>query len=63
MKPLLFILIITAVSLLISRHFSVEGTWFSYYIGGIAGIVVSGISLEIWNRRRRKLEEIASRVR
>lgn len=63
MKPLLFILIVTGLSLFISRHFSVEGTWFNYYIGVIVGFVVSGILLDIWNRRRRKLEESGTRVR
>lgn len=63
MKPLLFILIVTGFSLLISGNFSVEGTWFNYYVGGIVGFIVSGISLDIWNRWRRKLEESDSRVR
>jgi len=63
MKALLFILVVTGCCLLISRHFSVEGTWISYYVGGIVGFIVSGISLDIWNKRRRKLEESASRVR
>ena len=63
MIPLLFILIITGLSLLISRHFSVEGSWLNYYVGALAGFMVSGISLELWNRRRRKLEESTARVR
>jgi uncharacterized membrane protein YjjP (DUF1212 family) len=62
MKPLLFIIIVTGVCLFISRYFSVEGTWMNYYVGGIAGFIVSGILLDIWNRRRRKLEESESRV-
>ena len=63
MKALLFIIIVTGVSVLISRQFSVEGSWMNYYVGVIAGFMVSGISLDIWNRRRRKLEESKSRSR
>jgi len=57
MKPLLFIIIVTGLSLLISHYYSAERTWFTYYIGVMVGFVVSGISLDIWNRRRKKQEE------
>ena len=63
MKALLFIIIVTGISLLISRQFSTEVTWMKYYVGAIAGFIVSGILLDIWNRRRKKLEESVSRVR
>ena len=62
MIPLLFIIIITGLSVLISHFYSEEVTWFNYYIGAMVGFVVSGIALEIWNRRRRKKEEKESKL-
>ena len=57
MKPLLFILVVTGFSVLISHNFSADVTWFTYYIGGMSGLIMSGISIEIWNKRMRKQEE------
>jgi len=57
MLPLLFIILITGLSILISHFYSDEGTWLNYYIGAMVGFVVSGILLEFWNKRRRKQEE------
>jgi hypothetical protein len=57
MKPLLFIHIVTGSSILIIQYVSSEVTWVTYYIGAMVGFIVSGIFLEIWNRRRRKQEE------
>jgi len=57
MIPLLFIQIVTVFSILIIKYVSSEVTWFTYYIGAMVGFIVSGISLELWNRRRRKKEE------
>jgi len=57
MKALLFIVFITGLSILISHFFSPEVTWFTYYIGGMVGFIVSAFCLQIWNRRRRKKEE------
>ena len=57
MKPLLFIIIVTGLSILISHYYSSEVTWLTYYIGAMVGFVLSGISLEFWNRRKRKKEE------
>lgn len=54
MLPLLFILFITGLSILITLYFSSEVTWFTYYIGGLVGLLVSGIILEIWTRQKRK---------
>ena len=36
-----------------------EATWLTYYIGGIVGLFVSSVTLEIRNlqRRKRELEE------
>jgi O-antigen ligase len=58
MLPLLFILLITGLGMLISFYFSSEITWFTFYIGGIAGIFVSGMVLELWNRRKRVKEQL-----
>ena len=57
MKPLLFIIVVVGVSLLISSHVSREVTCFTYYAGGMAGLLVSGAALGFWNKRKRKKEE------
>jgi L-lactate permease len=57
MIPLLFIILVTGLSILVSAQFSSKVTWFTYYVGGIAGLLVSGLALEIWNKRRRAKEE------
>ena len=59
MLALLFILLITALSVLISIQFSPEDevTWLTYYIGGVAGLFVSATIIHYWNKRRRKKEE------
>lgn len=62
MIPLLFIILVTALSILISVYYSTEVTFFSYYVGAMVGIVLSGICLEIWNRRKRKQEERDSQL-
>lgn len=54
MIPLLFILMVTGLSILISRHFAPKVTWFTYYIGTVIGIFVSGMALDFWNKRNRK---------
>ena len=58
MIPLLFILIVTGLSILVSCHFSPEITWLTYYIGGMIGLFISGISLDFWNRRNRRYEDV-----
>jgi predicted tellurium resistance membrane protein TerC len=63
MKPLLFIIVVVGVSLMISFHMSQEVTWFTYYAGGMAGLLVSGAVLGFWNRRRRKKEEEAAKAK
>ena len=59
MLALLFIVLITALSILISYHFSPEPepTWFTYNIGGVVGLFVSATVIHYWNKRRRKKEE------
>ena len=54
MLPLLFILFVTGVSILVTYHFSEDVTWFTFYIGGVVGLLASSTILEIWTRRKRK---------
>ena len=61
MKPLLFILIVTGFSIKISHYLSAEVTWFTYYLGGMTGFILSAICIEIWNKKRRKKEEIEAK--
>ena len=58
MLPLLFILIVIGLSILISYLLSDEITWLTYYIGTMAGLLISGIALDFWNRRRRKDQHV-----
>jgi len=57
MLPLLFILIVTGLSILIGRLLSDEITWFTYYVGAMAGLLVSGIVLDLWTKRKRRRDE------
>jgi predicted tellurium resistance membrane protein TerC len=57
MLPLLFILIVIGLSMLVSCLLSEKITWFTYYIGIMSGLLISGIVLEFSNRRRRKREQ------
>ena len=57
MLPLLFILIVIGLSMLVSCLLSEKITWFTYYIGTMSGLLISGIALEFWNRRSRRREE------
>ena len=57
MLPLFFILLVTALSVLISHQVSPETSWFAYYKGAIAGIFISGIILHLWNKRTKAKEE------
>ncbi|MBN2125843.1 MAG: hypothetical protein JW821_16210 [Deltaproteobacteria bacterium] len=61
MIALHFILLVTALGVVISCRLSPEVTWFTYYIGGVVGLFGSGIMLEAWNRKRRREEIEASR--
>ncbi len=54
MITLLFILMITGSSILISCHFAPKVTWFTYYLGTLIGILVSGMALDFWNKRNRR---------
>ena len=57
MLPLLFILLVIALSVLVTCQLSEKITWFTYYIGIMSGLLISGIVLEFSNRRRRKREQ------
>lgn len=57
MLPLLFILIVIGLSILVSYLLSEKITWFTYYMGTMSGLLISGIVLDLWNRRSRKREE------
>jgi hypothetical protein len=51
-----FILAITGICMYISCSLSPTVTWFSYYRGGVIGLFISGVLLQIWNKRKRKQE-------
>ncbi len=56
MKPLLFIVLVTGLGILVSLQFGSEVTWFNYYAGAIAGLLISGAVLGYWSNRKRKKE-------
>ena len=60
MKPLLFILAITGLSILVSCYSSAEVTWFTYYVGGMVGLLVSSVALGWWDKRKKAQEEEAA---
>lgn len=64
MIALLFIIVITGLSVFISIMISPKGSWFEVYIGGIVGLVISGIVLGIINKRKRakELKEAQSNI-
>ena len=57
MLPLLFILIVTGLSIYINYLHSEKITWLTYYMGTMIGLLISGIALDLWNRLRRRREE------
>jgi hypothetical protein len=56
MLSLIFILAITGISIYVSCSLSSAVTWFEYYKGGVAGLFISGLILQMWNKRKRKKE-------
>ena len=58
MVPLLYIIIVSGLGVLISCHYSPEVTWFTYFRGGLVGILAGAVALDFWNRRRRRKEKI-----
>jgi hypothetical protein len=51
-----FILAITGICVYISCSLSSNVTWFDYYRGGVIGLFISGVLLQIWNKRKRNQE-------
>ena len=62
MKPLIIILTFVALGIVISCRITEDATWLTYYLGALGGMFVSGIGLDIWNRRRRKIEEAQEEI-
>ena len=56
MIALLFILIVTGLSILISYYLNPEVSWLAYYKGGVAGLFISAIAIYFWNKIRRDKE-------
>jgi hypothetical protein len=56
MLSLIFILAVTGISIYVSCSISHTATWFEYYKGGVVGLFISGLVLQIWNKRKRKKE-------
>ena len=48
-----FIVIVTCISIFISYSISDNATWFDYYKGGVIGLFISGIILQVWNKKKR----------
>ena len=63
MKPLVFILAVTGLAIFVSYHLSEEVTWFTYYAGGIAGLVVGASAVGYWSRRKRIQEVEAAKAK
>jgi hypothetical protein len=56
MMSLAFILAITGISILVSCSISPHVTWFEYYKGGVIGLFISGLLLQVWNKRKKNQE-------
>ncbi len=56
MIALLFILIVTGLSILISYYLNPEMSWLAYYRGGVAGLFISAIAIYFWNKIKRDKE-------
>lgn len=60
MLAFLLMVLGTSLGVLVSTWFlDEESTWLTYYLGGVVGLLVSSVILEIKNihRRKRELEE------
>jgi hypothetical protein len=53
MLSLAFIFAITGISIYISCSISPQVTWFEYYKGAVIGLFISGLVLQVWNKRKR----------
>jgi uncharacterized membrane protein SirB2 len=59
MIPLLLMLMVTGLSVLTSCHLAPNVTWFTYYIGGVIGLFVSGMAFDFWNKKNRSDVNVA----
>jgi hypothetical protein len=57
MLPLLFILIVTGLSISVSCLLSERITWLTYYMGTMSGLLISGVAIDLWNWVSRRREE------
>jgi hypothetical protein len=53
MIPLVLIFLITGLSIKLACQLSIEVTWFTYYLGSVTGLFLSGCTLELWTRRKK----------
>lgn len=58
MAAFFFIVLVTSLSIFFSYSISEEITWFTYYLGGLAGLFLSSLILEAWNKRKKKKDEV-----
>jgi len=56
MLSLAFIVVATGISVFISCAISDNVTWFEYYKGGVIGLFISGVILQMWNKRKKEKE-------
>jgi hypothetical protein len=57
MLPLLFILIVTGLSISVSCLLSERITWLTYYMGTMSGLLISGVAIDLWYWVSRRREE------
>jgi len=56
MFDLALIVIITGICIFVSYSLSDNVTWFDYYKGGVIGLFISGVIIQILNKSRKKRE-------
>ena len=54
MLALLFILVMIGLGIWVGLQVSSEVTWLTYYIGGLAGLFVSAMIIEVLNKWKKK---------
>ena len=57
MLPLLFIILGITLGILVALQIGEGTSWFTYYVGGMIGLLLSSLALEWWNKQKRKKEE------
>ena len=53
MISLLFIVSVTCLSIQINLSLSPTVTWFTYYMGGVVGLLISSSILDLWTKWHR----------